>query len=105
LLFLNRVAKALPQLQRRIVPRLYGRVEADTFPVRYHANTEAAIRTLAARCGLEVTTLKAISDPTYLALNGLMFRASAMSERLVPRGWGVHLLGDLTPGRAGLRSE
>jgi SAM-dependent methyltransferase len=105
LLFLNRVAKALPQLQRRIVPRLYGRVEADTFPVRYRANTEAAIRTLAARCGLEVTTLKAISDPTYLALNGLMFRASAMSERLVPRGWGVHLLGDLTPGRAGLRSE
>ena len=105
LLFLNRVAKALPQLQRRIVPRLYGRVEADTFPVRYRANTEAAIRTLAARCGLEVTTLKAISDPTYLALNGLMFRASAMSERLVPRGWGVHLLGDLTPGRVGLRSE
>ena len=105
LLFLNRVAKALPQLQRRIVPRLYGRVEADTFPVRYRANTEAAIRTLAARCGLEVTTLKAISDPTYLALNDLMFRASAMSERLVPRGWGVHLLGDLTPGRVGLRSE
>jgi SAM-dependent methyltransferase len=105
LLFLNRVAKALPQLQRRIVPRLYGRVEADTFPVRYRANTEAAIRTLAARCGLEVTTLKAISDPTYLALNGLMFRASAMSERLVPRGWGVHLLGDLSPGRVGLRSE
>jgi SAM-dependent methyltransferase len=105
LLFLNRVAKALPQLQRRIVPRLYGRVEADTFPVRYRANTEAAIRTLAARCGLEVTTLKAISDPTYLALNGLMFRASAMSERLLPRGWGVHLLGDLTPGRVGLRSE
>jgi SAM-dependent methyltransferase len=105
LLFLNRVAKALPQLQRRIVPRLYGRVEADTFPVRYRANTEGAIRTLAARCGLEVTTLKAISDPTYLALNGLMFRASAMSERLVPRGWGVHLLGDLTPGRVGLRSE
>ena len=97
LLLMNRVAKALPQLQRRIVPRLYGRVEADTFPVRYRANTEAAIRAQAARCGLEVTTLRAISDPTYLALNGLMFRASAMSERMLPPGWGVHLLGDLTP--------
>jgi SAM-dependent methyltransferase len=97
LLLMNRVAKALPQLQRRIVPRLYGRVEADTFPVRYRANTEAAIRAQAARCGLEVVTLRAISDPTYLALNGLMFRASAMAERLQPRGWGVHLLGDLTP--------
>jgi SAM-dependent methyltransferase len=98
LLLMNRMAKALPQLQRRIVPRLYGRVEADTFPVRYRANTEAAIRAQAARCGLEVATLRAISDPTYLALNGLMFRASAMSEPMLPRAWGVHLLGDLTPG-------
>jgi SAM-dependent methyltransferase len=105
LLFMNRVAKALPQLQRRIVPRLYGRVEADTFPVRYRANTEAAIRAQAGRCGLEVTTLRAISDPTYLALNGLMFRASAMSERMLPRGWGVHLLGDLMAGGEGLRPE
>jgi SAM-dependent methyltransferase len=49
LLLMNRVAKALPQLQRRIVPRLYGRVEADTFPVRYRANTESTIRAQAAR--------------------------------------------------------
>src|SRR6202049_732814 len=32
LLLMNRLAKALPQMQRRIVPRLYGRIEADTFP-------------------------------------------------------------------------
>jgi SAM-dependent methyltransferase len=96
LLLINRLANALPQLQRRIVPRLYGRVEADTFPVRYRANTEAAIRALAAECGLEVATLRAIPDPTYLALNSVMFRASVMTERVVPRGWGVHLLGDLT---------
>jgi ubiquinone/menaquinone biosynthesis C-methylase UbiE len=105
LLLMNRVARALPQLQRRIVPRLYGRVEADTFPVRYRATTEVAIRAQAARCGLEVATLKAISDPTYLALNGFMFRASAMSERMLPRGWGVHLLGDLIAADEGLRPE
>jgi len=96
LLLLNRVAKALPQVQRRIVPRLYGRVESDTFQVRYRANTVASIRALAAGCGLEVASLKAIPDPTYLALNGLMFRASAASDRLLPATWGVHLLGDLT---------
>jgi len=96
LLLLNRLAKALPQVQRRIVPRLYGRVESDTFQVRYRANTDASIRALAARCGLEVASLKAIPDPTYLALNGLMFRASAASDRLLPATWGVHLLGDLT---------
>src|ERR1700736_5441658 len=33
LLAFNRLGRALPQLQRRLVPRLYGRVEADTFPV------------------------------------------------------------------------
>jgi hypothetical protein len=37
-----------------------------------------------------------VPDPTYLAMNGLMFRASVLSERLMPKGWGVHLLGDLT---------
>jgi ubiquinone/menaquinone biosynthesis C-methylase UbiE len=99
LLLLNRLAKALPQLQQRIVPRLYGRVEADTFPVRYRANTEASIRAQATLSGLEVAALRAIPDPTYLALNGLMFRASVLSGRLEPASWGVHLLGDLTPGR------
>ena len=98
LLLMNRLAKALPQLQRRIVPRLYGRFEHDTFPVRYRANTAAAIRALAARSGLEVATLTAIADPTYLALNPLMFRASVLTERLLPAGRGVHLLGDLKRG-------
>ncbi|HYT12747.1 MAG TPA: methyltransferase domain-containing protein [Candidatus Nitrosopolaris sp.] len=95
LLAFNRLGRALPQLQRRLVPRLYGRVEADTFPVQYRANTEGAIRSLAERCGLEVAALRAVPDPTYLAFNGFMFRASVMSEGLMPRAWGVHLLGDL----------
>jgi len=95
LLAFNRLGRLLPQLQRRLVPRLYGRVEADTFPVQYRANTASAIRALAARTGLEVTDLRVISDPTYLAFNRFMFRASVISDRLLPRGWGVHLLGDL----------
>ncbi len=104
LLLLNRLAKALPQLQRRIVPRLYGRIEADTFAVRYRANTESSIREQASRCGLEVVALRAIADPTYLALNGFMFTASVLSERLLPASRGVHLLGDLTHGSA-LRTQ
>ncbi len=96
LLALNRLGRALPQLQRRLVPRLYGRVEADTFPVQYRANTASAIRALAARTGLQVADLRVVGDPTYLAFNGFMFRASVISERLLPHGWGVHLLGDLT---------
>jgi 2-polyprenyl-3-methyl-5-hydroxy-6-metoxy-1,4-benzoquinol methylase len=96
LLALNRLGRLLPQLQRRLVPRLYGRGEADTFPVQYRANTASAIRALAARTGLQVADLRVIPDPTYLAFNPFMFRVSALSDRLLPRGWGVHLLGDLT---------
>jgi hypothetical protein len=43
-----------------------------------------------------VAELRVVADPTYLALNGFLFKASVWSERLMPKGWGVHLLGDLT---------
>ena len=95
LMLANRVGKALPALQRRLVPRFYGRVEADTFAVRYRANTVEAIRSHAEAAGLDVYDLRVVPDPTYLAVNSFMFRASVMSERLMPKGWGVHLLGDL----------
>jgi len=95
LLAFNRLGRALPQLQRRLVPRLYGRVEADTFPVQYRANTERTIRALAGRVGMAVSELRVVRDPTYLAFNGLMFRASVISDGLLPASWGIHLLGDL----------
>jgi SAM-dependent methyltransferase len=91
----NRIGKSLPSLQRRLVPRVYGRVEADTFPVQYRANTVGAIRSLARQAGLDVFDLRVVPDPTYLAVNSLMFRASVLSERVLPKSWGVHLLGDL----------
>jgi SAM-dependent methyltransferase len=95
LMVANRIGKALPSLQRRLVPRFYGREEADTFPVQYRANTEQAVREQAHVAGLEVYDLRVVPDPTYLAINSVLFNASVMSERLMPKGWGVHLLGDL----------
>jgi SAM-dependent methyltransferase len=95
LMLANRIGKALPSLQRRLVPRFYGRQEADTFPVQYRANTVEAVREHAHAAGLDVYDLRVVPDPTYLAMNSLMFNASVMSERLMPKGWGVHLLGDL----------
>ena len=96
LMLANRIGRALPALQRRLVPRVYGRDEADTFPVQYRANTVESIRELADESGLQIYDLRVVPDPTYLAVNSFMFRASVMSERLMPKGWGVHLLGDLT---------
>jgi ubiquinone/menaquinone biosynthesis C-methylase UbiE len=95
LMVANRIGKALPALQRRLVPRVYGRDGADTFPVQYRANTVEAIREHSEQSGLDVYDLRVVPDPTYLAMNSFMFRASVMSERLMPKGWGVHLLGDL----------
>jgi SAM-dependent methyltransferase len=95
LLMLNRIGKALPLVQTRLVSRFYGRRESDTFPVQYRANTVGALRRLAAASGLEVAELRVVPDPTYLAVNGLMFTTSVFAERLMPRAWGVHLVGDL----------
>lgn len=92
---MNRIGKALPGLQRRLVPRVYGRDGADTFPVQYRANTERDIKTFAQASGLRVHELRVLADPTYLAMNGVLFSASVVSERIMPKGWGVHLLGDL----------
>lgn len=95
LMLMNRIGKALPGLQRRAVPRVYGRDEADTFPVQYRINTVDAIRQQARAAGLAVYDLRVVADPTYLALNSFLFRASVLSERVMPKAWGVHLLGDL----------
>ena len=96
LLLLNRIGKALPSVQTRFVSRFYGRRESDTFPVQYRANTVRSLRALAVASGLEIAELRVVPDPTYLAVNGFMFTTSVLAERLMPKGWGVHLLGDLT---------
>ncbi len=95
LILFNRFSWAFPAVQRLLVPRLYGRAEADTFRVRYRANTGAALRALAGQAGFRVASLEAISDPSYLAFNPLLFEVSVWMERLLPAGLGVHLLGDL----------
>jgi len=90
----NRLSQMLPALQRLLIPRLYARAEADTFRVRYRANTPARLRALAAAHGCRVASLRAIQDPTYLAFNDLFFQVSVLFERLLPEGWGVHVVGD-----------
>jgi SAM-dependent methyltransferase len=94
-MWLNRLGQALPAVQRNLVAKVYGRAETDTFLVRYRANTRGALRGHARAAGLVVEELRVVPDPTYLALNGFLFRMSVLSERLMPRTWGVHLVGDL----------
>jgi SAM-dependent methyltransferase len=94
LLLANRMSWALPAVQRLLVPRLYGRAQADTFRVRYQANTLPRLRALAAQTGFGIVDLRTISDPTYLAFNEPLFRLSTLLERLIPPGAYVHILGE-----------
>jgi SAM-dependent methyltransferase len=90
----NRLSQMLPAIQRLLIPRLYARAEADTFRVRYRANTPRRLFTLAAAHGFRVASLRAIPDPTYLAFNDFFFRVSVLFERMLPEGWGVHVVGE-----------
>jgi SAM-dependent methyltransferase len=98
LLLANRISQAMPALQRRLVPRLYARAEADTFPVRYQANTRSALARLCAAAGLRLE-LQAVADPTYMAFNEPLYRISVTLERLLPPALKIHLVGEaIKPG-------
>jgi SAM-dependent methyltransferase len=89
---LNRL---LRPLQRYLVPRLYGRAEADTFPVYYRANTLNALSRLTARVGGTLEQVQRVPDPSYLAFTPLLFRLSCTLADLTPP---VHLVGMIQKG-------
>ena len=91
----NRVSQFAPSLQKQLVSNVYGRDGADTFAVRYRANTRFRIKQMAATAGFAVAELRVIADPTYVAFNALLYKAAMLSDRILPQGLGVHLLGDL----------
>lgn len=86
------INRLLRPAQHVLVRRLYGRAEADTFPVHYRANTTTQIRALAGRHNLTISLLRGIEDPTYLAFRDLLYRASILLSRATPP---VHLVGAL----------
>ena len=95
LILANRLGQVAPWVQRRLVGNIYGRAKGDTFAVRYRANTRRRLLAIAKRHDFSVMELRVIADPTYVAFNPALFRASMLAERMVPSGLGVHILGDL----------
>jgi ubiquinone/menaquinone biosynthesis C-methylase UbiE len=96
LLMANRFSWAFPAVQKLLVPWLYGRPEADTFRVRYQANTLARLRQLAAATGFTIASQRTISDPTYLAFSEPGYRLSIWLESWLPSSRYVHIIGDWT---------
>ncbi len=93
LLALNR---ALRPARGRLIGRLYGRAEADTFPALYRANTPSQIERLAHNAGLVRVSLQFIGDPTYLAFGEPLFHLACLLERVTPPALRVHLVGEYT---------
>ena len=95
LMLANRLSGWMPALQRTLVRRLYGRNPADTFPLRYRANTRHKLRQVSRDSGLKLLSLETVRDPTYAAFNQFLFRALIALEDILPGDLGVHLVGIL----------
>jgi SAM-dependent methyltransferase len=89
--------RALHPLQARLVPLLYGRAEADAFPVVYRANTRRRIEALARETGLTCHTFSPVKDPTYFAFHPIIFRLNVALARILPESMAEHFVGVCIP--------
>jgi ubiquinone/menaquinone biosynthesis C-methylase UbiE len=84
-------------VQRHLVPRVYARAEADTFPVVYRANTQRKLDALLRQAGLRCEAFHLVGDPSYIALHKILFWVGVLLERVTDgrllRGTKVHLVG------------
>lgn len=92
LVMANRLSQLAPAIQRRLVPRLYARSEADTFAVRYRANTAKRLRAVCERVGFNLE-LKFVGDPSYTAFNASLFKLSVFLETFIPNESKIHIIG------------
>lgn len=81
------VARLIPnRFHARIVKRVEGRDEEDTFPTAYRTNTRRDVDRLAAASGLDVESFQYLSQyPNYLMFNGALFYLGMCFEKLISR--------------------
>lgn len=80
---------------RRLVYRLYGREDADIFPVKYEANTIERIQVLADKTGFDIEFLVENQDPSYTSFNGLTYLFSKWLSDIPHPLFRPHLIGIL----------
>jgi SAM-dependent methyltransferase len=89
---IRRLIGLLPHsINQKIVKRLYGRAEIDTFPAYYRLNTERCLRRFARTGGMEVETMRRYADPGYFRFSKPLELAAISADRLLDamgRGWG-----------------
>lgn len=74
------------KLARKLVRKLYGRAEEDTFQIQYRANTMHDLEAFAQKYGFDIVYLAQNADPSYTSFDPISYRLSA---------WLAHLPGGL----------
>ncbi|MES2715285.1 MAG: methyltransferase domain-containing protein [Pseudomonadota bacterium] len=83
----TQVARLVPnRFHAKVVAKVEGRPEEDTFPTAYKTNTRGDIERLAAAAQLRVQRIDYLNQyPNYLMFNGLLFALGMAFERLTSR--------------------
>lgn len=78
------IARSTPHWFHQYFNRRRGRLETDTFPTRYRANSVRAVTSVAARSGLAVAYIETIEGrPEYLRISWPSYIVGIVYERLV----------------------
>lgn len=83
----TQVARLVPnRFHAKVVAKVEGRPEEDTFPTAYKTNTRGDIERLAAATRLQVARIDYLNQyPNYLMFNGVLFALGMAFERLTSR--------------------
>ncbi len=77
----RRVIGLLPHAwNQRLVKRLYGRAEHDTFPAVYRLNTPATLGRAGGRHGLDVVGVRRYACPGYFLFSPLLCRCAVIAD-------------------------
>ena len=81
------IARLVPnRFHARIVRKVEGRAEEDTFPTEYRTNTRRDVERLALRAGLKIDAFAYLGQyPNYLMFNGLLFFIGMCFDKLIGR--------------------
>jgi SAM-dependent methyltransferase len=82
--WIRRALQLLPhRWTQRLVERLYGRAQHDTFPTCYRLNTRRQIERAARRTGLSLRHLERYADPGYFSFHRWAFEAAIVADWLL----------------------
>lgn len=89
---LRRLFGLMPHsVSQKMVKKLYGRDEVDTFPAYYRMNTESRVRRFCTAAGLNLAAVRRYADPGYFRFARPLEAAAILTDRALEMlcpGWG-----------------